>query len=365
MFFLYHIKYYKTKLKKHLTISLYWKCQLIGWSAASLYWAFVGFVGTNFSWALAVVHFAGDLLIYIPLTHLYRNFSLKHSWQKLRIQKLLIRIIPSILILGLAFMILTVGKNYLIRFWFEPNFSESFIHNFNSFWLTIFVTGIRLMSIWVLAYYGYHFAQREINAVKESARLSVVAKEAAFNNLSAQLKPHFFFNSLNSIKALVIENPHAARRAIDLLSDLLRTSLYGRDTPLISVKEEMELIKDYLELEKIRFEKRLLTTIEIDEQLSDKLILPLSIQVLVENAIKHGITQTNEGGTIFIRIAEKNGFLHTAVQNPGNLTTEMTKGLGLKNLKERLQLHFNGKASFQIIQQTNETVLATITTPLP
>lgn len=276
----------------------------------------------------------------------------------------MIRLAPAILVLGFAFMILTLGKNYLIRLCFQQNFSESFRDSLDSQGLTTFVTGTRLMAIWVLAYYGYHFSQREVIAVREGARLSMIAKDAEFNNLSAQLNPHFFFNSLNSIKGLVVENPGGARRAIDLLSDLMRTSLYGRGTGMIAVKDEIEMVKDYLELEQVRFEKRLGTNIEVDELVPDRLILPFSIQVLVENAIKHGIAQRKEGGTIYIRVEEDKGFLHAVIQNPGKLDTAATKGLGLKNLKERLQLQFDGKASFDITQQGDGTVSATFRIPL-
>lgn len=272
--------------------------------------------------------------------------------------------LPAIIVLGIMFMLLTISKNYLVRLWLSPYLSESFRINLKNQAVPTFITGIRLMSIWVLAYYAYHFAQREINAVRESTRLSIIAKDAAFNNLTAQLNPHFFFNSLNSIKALVIENPAEARRAIDLLSDLMRTSLYGRGAGLIAVNEELEMIKDYLELEKMRFEKRLQTNIETDEHVLNKMILPFSIQVLVENAIKHGIAEKKEGGTICIKIRENNGSLHIAVQNPGKLVTTSTKGLGLKNLRERLQLQFDNKASFDLKQTEKETVLATLITPL-
>jgi len=350
------------KLIQH--ISLYWKCQLAGWSVAALYWGVVGYLGTGFSWTLACIHFVADVCIYIILSHLYRNFSLKYAWQRLSIQQLVIRLVPAIIILGLAFMLLTISKNYLVRSWFEPGFTESLTQQFTRFGLATFATGMRLMSIWLLSYYGYHFAIREINAVKESSRLSMIAKDAAFNNLSAQLNPHFFFNSLNSIKALVLENPHETRRAIDLLSDLLRTSLYRRDAGLVSIQEEMELVKDYLELEKIRFEKRLATTIDIDESVLVQMILPFSIQVLVENAIKHGIAPKKEGGVIDISVLQQNQHLVIAVQNPGKLNMETTKGLGLKNLRERLQLQFARKASFQIVQENEETVMATIIIPV-
>lgn len=346
-------------------LSLYWKCQLIGWSAASLYWGYAGYTGSNFSFTLALIHFAGDLIMYIGLTHLFRNFSTHYQWQTLAPKKLLVRIIPAVFVLGGAFMILTAGKTYLVHLIFEKGFSETFAHYFNIQWLAILVTGIRLMAIWVLAYYLYHYAQREVNATRESARLSVIAKDAQLDNLAAQLNPHFFFNSLNNIKALVLEDPQAARRAIDLLSDLLRMSLYRRDTALITVQEEMELINDYLELEKMRFEKRLQTSVEVDEQLLKTPILPLSIQTLVENAIKHGIAQRKDGGIIQIQVQKQNGYMQTRVLNPGKLKTTDKQGLGLKNLSERLQLQFNGKASFELTEQNGETISAIIKTPLP
>lgn len=336
----------------------------MGWSAAALYWAYIGFIGTGFSWWLAVLHFVTDLLIYILPSHLYRNLSLKYQWQKLSIPKLLVRILPSIFILGFIFMLLTIVKNYTVRLYFQPGFTETFSDNLKASWLTTFVTGIRLMAIWVLAYYGYHYAQREINAVKESARLTIIAKDAAFNNLSAQLNPHFFFNSLNSIKSLVIENPGAARRAIDLLSDLLRTSLYERDKTLIPLKDEIALVNDYLELEKIRFEKKLVPLFDIDQRLLEVPVLPLSVQVLVENAIKHGIAQKKEGGQIYINIQRKDNNLAITVQNPGIYDEAGTIGVGLANLRERLRLQFNGTASFHISRQPGETVSATIIMPL-
>lgn len=345
-------------------IRLYWKCQLIGWSVAALYWAVIGFMGSQFSWLLAAIHFAGDLLIYISLSHAFRNFSVRLGWHRLTVKALVLRLIPSILVLGGLFMLLTICKNFLVRYMFQPEFTDTLPEQIKAFWLTTFVTGIRLMSIWVLAYYGYHLAMREINAVRESARLTAVAKDAAFNQLSAQLNPHFFFNALNSIKALVIEDPTKARRAIDLLSDLLRTSLYQQSSPMITVREEMQLVNDYLELEKIRFERKLQTSVLMDDEVLNTMILPLSIQVLVENAIKHGISKRKDGGTVVIRLEEKGDSLVASVESPGRLDNGLNNGLGLKNLEERIQLQFGAKGSFQIVQQQTDIVTATIIVPL-
>jgi LytS/YehU family sensor histidine kinase len=216
------------------------------------------------------------------------------------------------------------------------------------------------MSIWVLAYHLYHYAQGEINTAKENARLSIIAKEAQLNNLSSQLNPHFFFNSLSNIKFLVTENPGSARRAIDLLSDLLRNSLYGKDDKWVSVKKEISFVKDYLELEKLRFEDRLQANIVTSEELAEISVPPFCIQALVENAIKHGIEKRKEGGLIEVKAEKKEECIKISVQNPGKLDKRKQPGLGLENLKERLRLQYNGKATFTIEELPGGAVLATI-----
>ncbi|MBO9635538.1 MAG: histidine kinase [Chitinophagaceae bacterium] len=345
-------------------ISLYWKCQLIFWSIAALQWAYIGYIGTGFSWKLAVLHFALDLIIYIVPSHLYRDLSKRLGWHNLSLPKLLVRLIPSIIVLGFIFMVLTITKNYLVRSWFQLNFTQTLKEAFDTQYLITFITGIRLMSIWLLAYYAYHYAQREINAVKETSRLELMTKDAAFNNLSTQLNPHFFFNSLNSIKALVVEDAKAARRAIDILSDLLRTSLYSGQDNLISLKKELALVEDYLELEKIRFEENLQITIQAVENLMNKQVLRLSIQTLVENAIKHGISQLPQGGSIKIDVSQNEDQIIITVENSGKLNQPQQKGIGLGNLQERLQLQYNNKASFRLLQETPNTVIAIIKTPV-
>jgi LytS/YehU family sensor histidine kinase len=305
-----------------------------------------------------------DLIIYIVPSHLYRNLSRRLGWHKLSLPNLLVRLVPVIIVMGIVFMVLTINKNYFVRYWFQPGFGGTIVEAFRAQSFTTFITGIRLMSIWLLAYYAYHYSQREINAVKEAGRLEVMAKEAAFNNLSTQLSPHFFFNSLNSIKALVIEDPRAARRAIDILSELMRTSLYAEQQNLVSLKHELALVEDYLELEKIRFEEKLKVSIQADEALMKKQVLRLGIQTLVENAIKHGISQQPEGGFIKTEVSITDGEIVITVENTGTLTDRLKKGIGLNSLEERLQLQFDGKAIFSLQQETAQTVKAIIKTPL-
>jgi hypothetical protein len=352
------------KQEKHTRLSLYWKCQLTGWSIASLYWGWQGALTGKFVFSVAVTYFLADVIIYILVTHLYRNFALRNGWHKLDLRKLTIRIIPAIVVLGIAYLFVTTGKTYALRLWFYEAPVGSFEEFFSTNWSAILMAGIRLMTIWVLAYHLYHYAQREINIVKENARLALISKEAQLNNLSSQLNPHFFFNSLTTIKCLIVEDPEQARRAIDLLSDLLRNALYVRDDKLVSLKEEISLVKDYLELEKLRLEERLRVQIDTDPKALHYNVPPFSIQSLVENAIKHGIDKKKEGGLIALTVKNGGDFIVISIQNPGKLDHHQNGGIGLKNLRERLQLQFEGKALFDIKEKEPGTILATISIPV-
>jgi LytS/YehU family sensor histidine kinase len=267
--------------------------------------------------------------------------------------------------MGLVYLLVTVLKVYLFDWWMEPCCIGSFFVFFGNNWAGILMAGIRLMSIWLLAYHLYHYAQREISITKEYARLAIIAKDAQLNNLSAQLNPHFLFNSLNNIKALIIENPKSARRAIDLLSDLLRMALYSKDILITSVREELSLVKDFLELEKLRLEERLQFCVEPDDAINEVMIPRFSIQTLVENAIKHGIDKQKEGGLITIKVLSADNSLRISVQNPGVFNADTkNEGLGIKNLTERLRIHYKGKATFTITNEPGDIVSSSIIIPL-
>ncbi|PUZ22801.1 sensor histidine kinase [Chitinophaga parva] len=351
-------------MKQRPHISRYWKCQLIGWSAAALYWGVTGWMGQGFRWSLAVSYFVSDVVLYILLTHAYRNLVLRLGWQRLPLPQLLWRIIPADLVLSLAYMVTTITKIYLLRMAIT-GFSQPFAVFFADNWLPVLVAGLRLMTIWVLAYHLYHYAQREIIIARENARLEVITKEAQLNNLSAQLNPHFFFNSLNNIKSLIIENPTAARRGVDLMAALLRSSLYNGDRQQVTLQAELDLVNDYLELEKMRLEERLRYHISVDDALLEQHLPRLSVQTLVENAIKHGVSVQKAGGDITVTVIRNNGMIEIKVQNPGQLDVARSNmGLGLKNLGERIRLQYPAHGVFEITAQEDGTVLATLLIPV-
>jgi two-component system LytT family sensor kinase len=343
-------------------ISLYWKCQLIGWSIVSVYWAYTVYTRDNYGIFYTLLNYVLDISIGIFLTHMYRRFALKAKWSSLPIKKLLTRLVPTIILLAVLYVLINNLKWYV--YWTfiageDKNLIEAIIY-----WDPILLTGLRLMSIWVLAYHLYHYYQKEVVTAKENAQLSLIAKQAQLDNLSAQLNPHFLFNSLNSIKSLVIENPNVARRAIDLLSDLLRSSLYEKDKGLISFKNELALVYDYIELEKMRFEERLQLKTNIDDDLINYKIPTLSIQLLVENAIKHGIDLKVGGGVVFLKIYKQEGDIYITVENPGVINQHKSVGLGLKNLKKRLEIQYKGKAVFSLTAKENDCIVAEIVIPM-
>jgi len=272
---------------------------------------------------------------------------------------------PAILVMGLAYLLLTVIKSYLFHLWLQPGNTQAFLVFFEQNRVTMLMAGIRLMAIWLLAYHLYHYAQREISIARDNARLSVIAKDAQLNNLSTQLNPHFLFNSLNNIKALVIEDPKSARRSIDLLSDILRKALYNGDLLTTSVADELGLVKDYLELEQLRFEERLQFNITADAHLNHTRILRFSVQTLVENAVKHGIAKQKDGGIVAIQLLQEDDFIKILVQSPGVYDVDpSSQGVGIKNLTERLQIQYNGKAEFSIGNQSAGIVWSTIIIPV-
>ncbi|MEL6945836.1 MAG: histidine kinase, partial [Bacteroidota bacterium] len=224
--------------------------------------------------------------------------------------------------------------------------------------------GVRYNAIWLLAFHLYHYAWFKRQGEIDQNKYEKLAIKAQLNQLNAQLNPHFLFNALNSIKALTLENPMAARKAIDLLSDILRASLKNTNHQTIPLKEEIERTTAYLSLEQIRFEERLKYEWNIADELLNIEIPPLSLFNLVENAIKHGISQSKEGGVIKIEGAMSQDQLKLSVINTGRIQQEVHSGLGLKNIEERLELVYGEKAQLSLKNTDNQQVIANLEIPV-
>ena len=341
---------------------LYWKCQIIGWSLASMYWVYHSYFIYENSGISTIVSFILDVCSGIILTHLYK-LSNKKSGLELFKKGSIFRLAISIIVLSFLFVLLLNIRIYIYLVLFKLPM-VSFLEGFS--WDPQFMTGLRLMSIWVLAYHLYHYYRQQIALTEHNAQLSIFAKQIQLDHLSNQLNPHFLFNSLNSVKSLISEDPSKAKRSVDLLSDILRFSIYTKES-FATIEDELQVIYDYVELEKLRFEDRLQLKVEIDDTLLDFKIPSLCIQTLIENALKHGIQNSIKGGIVRLTISRKTENIEISVQNPGQLImSDETKntGLGLKNLKKRLQLQYREMAAFTLVEQPIGIVTATMIIPI-
>lgn len=196
-------------------------------------------------------------------------------------------------------------------------------------------------------------------------RMESLVKELQLKTIKSHINPHFIFNALNSIRALVDENPERARTAITELSNILRSSMQAEKTETTSLEKELSIVKDYLELEQIRFEDRLRVEYEIDEDTLDQQVPPMMLQTLVENAIKHGISKQLEGGSIKVWSGFTNNHHELIVENTGFLNGEENmEGFGITSTINRLRLLYGDDAGFEIKNINGNTVKATVTLPV-
>jgi len=186
-------------------------------------------------------------------------------------------------------------------------------------------------------------------AETREAGFRILAQDAELRALRAQLNPHFLFNSLNSISALTTLDPAKARTMCILLSDFLRGSLRMGEKRLVSLAEEVDLLKAYLSIEQIRFGSRLQVAWDLEPGTLDEPIPALLLQPLVENAIKHGIAGLTEGGVVRVASRREGKVLVLEVENPVDDDTPVVHGLGmgLKQVRSRLQMRFGDRMRFE------------------
>jgi LytS/YehU family sensor histidine kinase len=219
--------------------------------------------------------------------------------------------------------------------------------------------------IWNFIYFTYHYILKSRNDQLDKVRLESLVKELELKTIKSHINPHFIFNALNSIRALVDENPERARTAITELSNILRSSMYAEKLETTPLEKELDIVKDYLALEHIRFEDRLRVEYDIDDDTLDQPIPPMMLQTLVENAIKHGISKHVDGGTIKIISDFKDDHYELVVQNSGHLNGHRnSEGFGIVSTHNRLKLLFGINANFEIKDIGDDLVEAKVIMPV-
>jgi len=213
---------------------------------------------------------------------------------------------------------------------------------------------------WSTLYFGIKFWMELNEEVKRSGKVKLLAQEAKLQMLRYQINPHFLFNSLNSIQALMNHDTKVADKMLTQLSDFLRYSMIADDGIFVHLKREIEIIEKYISIEKIRFTKNLYYQIEVSNNVLDKEILCFLLQPLVENAIKHGFKTTPQELYIVISAYQEKSWLYIIIKNTGKWIDDVAKsGKGINNVKERLENAYPDNYDF-IINENEGWVTVTI-----
>lgn len=342
---------------------LYWILQLAGWGLYFLSnFIFSGFNPQDLGEQMVrdqQIELLIHTMSFFIISHIFiRGIILKRGWIKINIAKVIPRILGVIVLASIIGNLITFGLYFLVgtRTINDPNLQTEVP--------LLLVASFVLFIIWSTVYFLYHYLESNNRSLKYEAAMN----EMHLNQLKAQLNPHFIFNALNSMRALVDEEPAKAKIAITQLSNILRNSLITDKKRVVNFRNELSTVKDYLALESIRFEERLKTRYKIDPRSDHFDIPPMMIQTLVENAIKHGVSNLMEGGIIEIQSNVIDSMLTIKIRNSGQLTGAKKKqanrtGVGLINTKERLKLIYGDTATFNIYNENDKFVVTEVKIP--
>ena len=352
----------------------YWICQFVGWGFTALINTVqsVSFAPDNVPTIAAIYIWAA--LSGLMLSHWWRSFLYRRAWLAHGRRPPWLQLAGCILLLG------TVQTGLVIIAFAFARLPDSF--KSWAFLPSAIFAWTLAFSVWT-AIYAYVLSLRRAKRLEsESLRFELLAKDAELRALQAQVNPHFFFNSLNSMRALIYESPDAAALMIDQLAHLMRYTLSSGRKATVDLREEIEAVRVYLAIEKIRFEERLCPVFDIDESLGDAQIPPMALQTLVENAVKYGVERSARndvgGGEIRIMVKRATGAVVISIANQGSLLSTSDRGildggatslkslrstqLGIENTQKRLAL-LNGAAAQLTLIERDGWVVATLCLP--
>ncbi|HWC98982.1 MAG TPA: histidine kinase [Candidatus Sulfopaludibacter sp.] len=332
----------------------YWPCQILGWGLYSAIGIFSSAqqVGWRFSTIAGYVLF---FLYSMALTDLLRREMRRRDWLAVWGKRTVFRLLAALALLSAiqTFLVSVIDVTFLGKL------SEFYIHR--EYLLALWVGIFGADAMWLLFYIALTNKRRY---QEKEVRLQLAVREAELRALEAQVNPHFLFNCLNSIRAMVLENPALAQDMITRFASILRYNLQRDLNHTVALESEVEVVSHYLALEAIRFEDRLRLDLSIDPAAAKIAVPPMLLQTLVENSLKHGIAHLPAGGDLRIRARVDADTLVLQVENTGQLSKARPGGtqLGLANARERLRILYGGRAGLEL---TNGDGRVTATVRIP
>lgn len=339
--------------------TLYWSLQVFGWSLLTgvLIISVLAFNSSEHLGALI------QLQIIIGSVLLLASHGMRHLYKRLNFLNLpTFRLVLLVVLAALLFSALGQG---VIQSMIYGLLSWSEIQPF-SFQATILYwtnTSIILI-VWSVLYIAIRGYESRREQEVENWKLRAELREAELAILKAQINPHFLFNALNNVRSLISENSDLARDMVSALSDLLRYAISHTSGDLVPVSDELEIVKQYMSLEKMQYEERLEVCYDIDPDTNRCNIPPMVIQMLAENAVKHGISRQSQPGKLEIVVARSDEILTVRVINSGRLDPAATGGgIGISNIKKRLSNVADDGWAFSLRQLESSKVESKIEIP--
>ncbi len=338
-------------MSRNLTenVSLFWTLQIVGWSGYMLD-----------RYLSAEGHFFPVYFIYLIIACAL-TFALRPIYKRVWRRK------PSVLIIGLTIIVCSITAAYLWLIFGEIIFAIVGIRTFpvpEKQSLIAYLSDTFLVSLqhhkpflflsWSALYFGIKYWQSKREEEENKLKAESLAQEAELKMLRYQLNPHFLFNSLNSASALIAENPPRAEKMLGELSEFLRYSLANSKTEMVTLKDEIEALKNYLNIEQVRFEEKLQVNFDIAPEAETFPLPNFLLHPVVENAVKYGMQTSELPLEIEIKAEIKNNTLFIEVSNSGkwnssNGTNPQSNGtqVGIENVRKRLEQFFPKRHRFE------------------
>tara|TARA_R110002050_G_scaffold18755_7_gene54468 strand:- start:30755 stop:31807 length:1053 start_codon:yes stop_codon:yes gene_type:complete len=347
-------------LKNKYSEFIFWLLQLVGWTMINA----VIYIIPELSQEYKLFSFITATILSIIITSLYRLYLKRNIIVDSFNQSSLLKLVLAFFVCTIVYYAVLMGTDKLYEVIWKRTHEEIKWYTDNFSIITSILNSAFTILGWTVIYMAVKFIMNANKNRMESLELNATLREAQLNTLKGQVNPHFMFNSLNNIRGLMLEDVGKSREMITKLSEMLQYALSKNTVDAIALSEEIEMVDNYIALAKIQMEDRLQYDKDIDPDTLKVEIPPMIIQLLVENAAKHGISNLKSGGKISLKTALLNQELILTVRNTGKLSIskDSTK-LGLKNIRQRLRLLYGPKAEFSL-EEIEEEVVATIKIPM-
>lgn len=331
---------------------LYWATQVVAWSGYMLLLGLPTLLDGGYTPRFGLVT-AVMVVIGLAASHALRICFKDLKWLDLPLGALTLRMVAGAIALGAIAGVLQAAIH-------DAAFpgAVKLIGGNGRRLAEVLLSWVVQLFVWSVAYVAYHYIVSSRLEKMRALRLEAANREGQLASLRSQLNPHFMFNALNSIRALIGEDPDRAQRAITLLSSLLRNAMSTVKRRTVPLGEEVDTVRAYLTLESMRYEERLRVRFLVDPALERRPVPPMMLQTLVENAVRHGIAKRKQGGEVEVEAKAADSGMVLTVRNSGHLQEGAThgSGIGLRNTRERLAHLYAGKARLDMRDENGMVV---------